>query len=210
MTKKLYLYNNICYDICPNGSIPEDINSTCIEIHEYSYKNITYTKEYYEEIRDSLILHFLGDSVAKETVECIRAPDFSAYHLESPKDEEKVNDLQKLRIPIYNFSQCINKLIEEYHFNQSESENIYIEIIENNDLNSKINSSSYKFFKGNGEILDHSCCSNLSMTVNKSVNIDENDISLLRFLLLNNNSLEEVEEAHSLFFHFNKTRKSLS
>ena len=199
MTKKLYLYNNICYDICPNGSIPEDINSTCIEINEYPYRNKTYSKEYYEEIRDSFRkIRTLGDSfdeedfVAEETAEFTINTNFRIYHLKYNEDEEKINELQKLKFPIYDFSQCFNKLIEKYHFNQSESKNIYMEIIENNDINSKINSSSYKFFKGNGEILDHSGCTNISMIVNKSVNFDENDISLLRSLSLNNVDIKDI------------------
>ena len=39
MTKKLYLYNNICYDICPKGSIPDDINSICVKYKDQEMEN---------------------------------------------------------------------------------------------------------------------------------------------------------------------------
>ena len=179
MTKKLYEYNGICYDECPNGSEKDDINLTCKEINEYVKTNKTYTKEYYDEVRNDIILKYLGDDYAKKTVQYIRAPDFSSYHLEVTLEEEKISHMMELKVPIYNFSKCINKLIEYYHLN--ESENIYVEIMENNDINTNniINSTSYKFFKDDGKILNHSCCENLNIEVKKNINRDYIDISFL-------------------------------
>ncbi len=195
MTKKLYEYNNICYDECPNGSEKDDINLTCKEINEYVKTNKTFTKEYYNELRNDIILQYLGDDYAKETVQYIRAPDFSSYHLEVTSEEKKISHMMELKVPIYNFSKCINKLIEYYHLN--ESENIYVEIMENNDIdtNNIINSTSYKFFKNNGEILNHSCCQNLSMEVKKHINIDNINISVVFYYesMENLGNVSEIE-----------------
>ena len=98
MTKKLYEYNGICYDECPNGSEKYDMNLICKEINEYvKQSNINYIKEHYNEIRGDIILQYLGDNYIRGTVECIRASDFSSYHLEVTLEEEKISQMMELK-----------------------------------------------------------------------------------------------------------------
>jgi hypothetical protein len=80
-------------------------------------------------------------------------------------------------MPIYNFTECISKIIEYYNFN--ESEQIFSEIIEYNDeINNNgkkdpnviLNTTSFRFFLNNGSIIDHSICYGLDIIVMKFVN----------------------------------------
>jgi hypothetical protein len=66
--------------------------------------------------------------------------------------------------------------------------------MENNDVDAKINSSSYKFFRENGTILDHSCCNNIQMKVMKPININKNDEKYINFIIDNNIDIPKVEK----------------
>ena len=184
MTEQLYLYNNICYIECPHGSIKDNDTFTCKEINEYTNPNKTMTKEYYLEIQEDCRNQFLGDGYAKETVECIRSPDISIIHhkvCNDIDDTEKIEKYKENKIPIIIFPECINKLKKKYNLN--ESDNIFIEIIENNDRNARFNSSSFKFFLEDGTILNHSCCFNLSMNVMSHVNTSKFNITFIHYLM---------------------------
>ena len=189
MTKKLYFYKNICYNECPYGSVSDDENNTCKEINEFT-KNISLSMKVYTTSQKDYILRYLGDEYARETIQFIRGDEFSAYDLKV----QNMNDIEKMkdyRIPIYIFPECIKELRKNHSLN--ESENIYIEIIENNNERSGFNSTSFKFFTDNGDILDHSCCYNLDMTAMKYIDIEKIGInaSLIEMInfLLNNSSI---------------------
>jgi hypothetical protein len=181
MTKKLYLYNNICYDKCPYGSIEDNETSSCIEINKYLV-NQTITLDYFiNKISYENRLEYLGDGYAKDTTQIYNSSDFRNYLSNETYDpnydeEEIIKKKKELKMPIYNFSECILKMIEYYNFN--ESEQIFSEIIEYNDefKNGKknsdviLNSTSFKFFLNNGSIIDHSICYGLDVIVMKVVN----------------------------------------
>ena len=79
MTKKLYIYNNICYDKCPYGSIEDNETFSCIEINKYLI-NQPITVDYFKNNKSyENRMEYLGDGYAKETIQFIRAPDFSNY-----------------------------------------------------------------------------------------------------------------------------------
>ena len=197
MTKKLYSYKNICYNKCPHGSINDDNDNTCKEINEYT-KNISLTMKTYTTSIKDYILRYLGDEYARETVQFTRGEEFSAYDLkiENMNDIDKIEKMKDYKIPIYIFPECIAELRKNYSLN--ESENIYIEIIENNNEKSGLNSTIFKFFTDNGDILDHSCCNNLNMTVMKYINVDKigiNDsiIEMMNYLLNNSIGISDPE-----------------
>ena len=194
MTEPLYLYNNICYNECPYGSINDNITFTCKEKNEYTKADITLTKEYYNKIQEDSRNRYLGDEYAKETVECIRAPDMSIIHHKASNntdDNEKIEKFKEKKIPIFIFPECLNILRNKYNLN--ESENIYLEIIENNDIKSTINSTSFKFFKENGEIIDHSCCFNSTIEVMKYVDTTKTNITFIEYVLKLNESLNILD-----------------
>jgi len=167
MTKKLYLYNNICYDVCPHGSEKDDKTFSCIEINKYNITNKTITVESFKDIEYDNRLEYLGDGYAKQTIQFIRAPDFSNFLCNETYDSyynrtEIINRMKELKMPIYDFSECISKLREYYHLN--DSVNIFSQIMEYNDVVDKrgkinsdvfINSTIFKFFLSDGKILDH-------------------------------------------------------
>jgi len=181
MTKKLYLYNNICYDKCPYGSIEDDETSSCIEINKYLV-NQTITIDYFMNIISyENRLEYLGDGYAKDTTQIFNSSDFRNYLSNETYDpnydeEEIIQKKKEMKMPIYNFSECISKIIEYYNLN--ESEQIFSEIIEYNDENKNgkknpnviLNSTSFRFFLNNGSIINHSICYNLDIIVMKFVN----------------------------------------
>ena len=182
MTKKLYLYNNICYDKCPYGSIEDDETSSCIEINKYLV-NQTITIDYFINIISyENRLEYLGDGYAKDTTQIFNSSEFRNYLSNETYDpnydeEEIIQKKKEMKMPIYNFSECISKIIKYYNLN--ESENIFSEIIEyNNGIDKKgqknsdsiLNSTSFRFFLNNGSIINHSICYNLDIIVMKFVN----------------------------------------
>ena len=194
MTKKLYLYKSICYNECPYGSVSDDENNTCKEINEYT-KSLSLSMKVYTNSQMDYILRYLGDEYARETVQFIRAEEFSVYDLKT-QNMDNLEKMKDYRVPIYLFPECLEKLRENNKLN--DSQNIYIEIIENNNEKSGFNSSSFKFFTDNGDILDHSCCDNLTMTVMKYINRDKiginaSVIEMLSFLLNNSIGITDSE-----------------
>ena len=181
MTEKMYEYNKICYNECPYGSIKDDTNFTCKEINEYLKLNISLTKKLYNSLERDYILQYLGDDYAKKTIQSIRASDFSVYHheIKNDIDIDTIERMKDLKVPIFIFSECLSELRKEYNLN--ETENIFVEILENNNDNSFLNKTSYKFFKENGEILNHSICyeKNLTMIEMKNIDTTKIDISFL-------------------------------
>ena len=192
MTKPLYLYNNICYDKCPYGSIEDNETFSCIEIYKYLI-NQTFTIDYFKEkISAENRLIYLGDGYAKDTTQIIDSSDFRNFLSNETYDpnydeQELIEKKKQLKMPIYNFSECTSKIINYYHFN--ESEHIFSEIIEYNDEVNKngkknpdviLNSTSFRFFLNNGSIIDHSCCYNLNISVMKIVNRVNFNLSLIQ------------------------------
>ena len=191
MTKQLYLYNNICYDKCPYGSIEDNEAFSCIEINKYIINQV-FSIDYFRNNKSyENIMEYLGDGYAKDTIQFIRAPDFSNYLSNETYDpdynEEEITKKKKeMKMPIYNFSECISKIIKNYNLN--ESENIFSEIIEYNDEINKngkkdpdkiLNSTSFRFFLNNGSIINHSTCNDLDIIVMKFVNNINFNYSLL-------------------------------
>ena len=127
-------------------------------------------------------MEYLGDGYAKETIQFIRAPDFSNYLSNETYDldydeQELIKKRKEMKMPIYNFSECISKIKKYYNFN--ESENIFSEIIEYNDVvykngkknpNEILNSTSFRLFLNNGSIINHSICYGSDINVTKLVN----------------------------------------
>ena len=180
MTKQLYLYNNICYNECPYGSIKDNITLTCIEQYEYIKPEPFLIKDSYVIVQEDYIKRYLGDDYAKHTVQCIRASDFSTIHYKVSNNTsflEIVEKLKEKKIPIIIFPECLNILRNVYNLN--ESENIYIEIIENNDKNSIFNSTSFNYFDENGEFLNLSYCFDLTLNIMKYIDTSKIDLSFL-------------------------------
>ena len=129
MTKKLYIYNNICYDKCPYGSIEDDETFSCIEINKYLI-NQPFSLDYFKNNKSyENRMEYLGDGYAKETIQFIRAPDFSNYLSNETyvlNYEELIKKKKAMKMPIYNFSECISKIIKYYNLN--ESENIFLKL----------------------------------------------------------------------------------
>ena len=192
MTKKLYIYNNICYDKCPYGSIEDNEAFTCIETNNYLINQVI-TVDYFKNNKSyENRMEYLGDGYAKETIQFIRAPDFSNYLSNETYDidydeEELIKKKKGMKMPIYNFSECISKIKKYYNFN--ESENIFSEIIEYNDVvykngkknpNEILNSTSFRLFLNNGSIINHSICYGLDINVTKTVNNINFNFSLIK------------------------------
>jgi len=194
MTKQLYLYNNICYDKCPNGSIEDNETFSCIEKNIYLVNQTIAIDDFINEISLKNRLKYLGDGYAKDTTQIFNSSDFRNFLTNEIYDlnfdiEELIKKKKQMRIPIYNFSECISKIKEYYNLN--ESENIFSEIMEYNDEINKngkknpnviLNSTSYKFFLSNGSVIDHSICYGLDIIVMKFVNNINFNYSLLELI----------------------------
>ena len=179
MTKKLYLYNGICYDKCPYGSIPDNITNTCIEINEYTSVNTSLNEYLFRKYNEIYILKYLSE-YANNSVDIIRAHDFSNYFY-----NQTTNYSQQLQIqmPIFNFTECIEKLKNIYNlYNNS----IFYGIIEydgqtkKNKINYLINSTSFQFFIDNGTILNYEICEDINVTVEKKVDVSKIDVDYLK------------------------------
>jgi len=113
MTKPLYLYNNICYNECPYGSIKDNKSFTCKEINEDTLVDITFTNFYYNRIQEDYRKKYLNDIYAKNNVEYIRGPYISIIHYKAfnnPNDLEKIMKFKERKIPIIMFPKCLNVL----------------------------------------------------------------------------------------------------
>ena len=191
MTKKLYFYNNICYDSCPYGSIEDDINNTCIEINLNTTTNNNISIYFYEENYQEYIINYLS-KYANNSVSIMRNYDFSNYFYNKTTNESfKI----QLKMPIFDFTECLKVLKNESHLdNQTD---IFIGIIEyNSDINSKpIKSTNYKFFINDGKVLNYSNCSNINITVRKIVDTQKlnEDIDVI----------EEIKNKYNLSSLFN-------
>ena len=199
MTKQLYLYNNICYDRCPYGSIEDNINHTCIEINQYTSINSSLTPKLFKKNTNNYILTYLSE-YANNSVDIMRAHDFSNYFY---NHNTNYSYKLQLQLPIFDFKECIEKM--KIHFKLFNN-NIFYAIIEYNDQtnkNGKINKNSnlinyteFQFFLENGTILDYSICQGINITTEKRVEVNK----------ININSLKEIEDNYniSLFNHENK------
>ena len=61
-------------------------------------------------------MKYLGDEYDKKTIQFIRASDFSNYlsneTYDTDYDEEEITKKKKeMKMPIYNFSECISKIL---------------------------------------------------------------------------------------------------
>ena len=166
---KLYQYQNICYIECPHGSFNDDITLTCKEKYKHT-KAIDITQKSYELNRLENLLSYTGDETARETVEYIRGDSYSYYHHKVTYNNENIEKMKDSKMPIYFIDECINKL--RIANNLNESEEIYIEIEENNEKDKILNSTSFKFFIRNGSILSINPCLNTEMIIMKTVNIE--------------------------------------
>jgi hypothetical protein len=103
MIKKLYLYNDICYDKCPYGS-EEDYNELiCKEINHHTTVNDSISINKYIENNNINIMHYLSE-YSNNSVGITRIDDFSNYFY-----NQSINDSYKLKLemPIFNFTECI-------------------------------------------------------------------------------------------------------
>jgi hypothetical protein len=184
MTKKLYLYNNICYDECPFGSIKDNITFTCKEINLYVSTNISLNEYLFRNYNEHYILKYLSES-ANNVVEIIRAHDFSNYfYNQSTNYSYQLN----LTMPILNLTECVVKLKIKY--NLDDNNTIFYGIMEYNDIKKKnginyinlnlVNSTSYQLFLENGTILPYEICENINITTEKKVDTSKIDIELMK------------------------------
>ena len=185
MTKKLYLYNNICYDECPFGSIKDDNEYICKQINQYTivYNNISINEFIQNNERN--IIDYLS-KFANNSIEITRLNDFSNFFY-----SQTLNDSIKIELgmPIFDFDECIKKLITNYQLDKT---NIFIGIMEydnqkdNNGMYNlktpSLNLTSYQFFTENRTILDYSVCKNIQIKVQKKVETKNLDINLLKEL----------------------------
>ena len=197
MTKTLYFYNNICYDECPAGSIKDEDNFICKEINEYITINETISKILFKNNYIEIIKNYSA-TYANQTLGISRTNELSNYFYNLTNDihnnslhvfNEKY--LKQIRMPIFDFSECLPKLREAYKL--SDSEDIFVGIIEYNDdidshgdkNNNIINSTNFTFFYLNGTnpiILDCSYCNDIKIIVEKYVNIQNSSYELINFI----------------------------
>ena len=169
--KSLYFYNDICYDECPMGSMPDNKTMTCIERNKYSFENLI-IKEEFEKFYQQNVDIYLAKS-ANNTVFQIVSVEFTNFFYNS-----STNDSWKYEqyMPLFDFNECISLLVETYNYSKDE---IHIGIFQNNDLKknnpnsvllSAINSTSFKLFLSNGTNINFSICNNMEMKVEKPIN----------------------------------------
>ena len=120
MKKKLYLYNNICYDECPYGSIKDDENYICKEINKYIVNNTNISLEFFKGNNEENILKYLAES-ANNSVEIIKNNDFTYYFYNQTTN---LSFKLELQMPIFDFSNCLEKLKSYYNFSNI---NIFLE-----------------------------------------------------------------------------------
>ena len=169
--KLLYFYNDICYDECPWGSIPDNNTMTCVEINKYSFENLIVKNEFKKYYQQSVDL-YLAKS-ANNTVFQIVSSEFTNFFYNS-----SANDTWKYEqyMPLFDFDECISLLVKTYNYSKNE---IHIGIFQNNDLRknnpntillSAINSTYYKLFLSNGTNINFSICNNMEIKVEKPIN----------------------------------------
>ena len=201
MTKKLYKYNQICYDVCPYGSVKDDINNICIEINQYT-SNTSLNSYLFKENNKHYILNYLSE-YANNSVGIKRADDFSNFFYHQNTNYSFKLELQ---LPIFDFSECIEKLKIEYNL---ENNNIFNGIMEYNDQNNKnakynkntnfVNSTSYYFFLENGTLLNYNICEGLNIKTEKKIDTNKIDID----------ELKKIKEEYN-FFIFNESNEILN
>ena len=198
--KLLYIYNNICYDECPYGSIPDNKSMTCIEENRYIFENLILKKEFDEYYQKNV--DFYLAKCANNTIFQIQSSEFTNYFYNS-----STNDSWKYQqsMPILELDNCISLLVEKYNYSRDE---IHIGIFQNNDLKkeiynvkllSAINSTSFKIFLSNGTILNFSICNGMEINVKKQINMSliENYEEALE--LLNNYNLSIFDTENDAF-----------
>ena len=124
MTKKLYLYNNLCYNKCPYGSIEDDNNMKCIEINQYTKINNSISIYSFLENNNENILNYLS-KYANNSVSITRNYDFSNYFYNKTTN---YSFKMSLNIPIFNFNDCLNLL--KIHLLLDNEIDIFIGIME--------------------------------------------------------------------------------
>ena len=199
MTKKLYAYNNICYDECPYGSLKDDKENICKESNQHVIVNNNITKESFLENYQINIIIYLTQ-YANNTVGITRINDFSNYFY-----GQTLNNSLKLELemPIFDFTECIKRLKNYYRL--GDETNVFIGIKEYdtqkdekgqyNLYSSPINLTTYQFFINNGTILNHSICSDIQINVEKKVDTLKIDYNLLK----------ELEEKYNIKLYENGT-----
>ena len=202
MTKKLYLYNDICYDKCPYGSKNNDIDNTCVELNQYTSINESINANIFKKTINSSILNYLSE-YANNSVDIKRSYDFSNYFYNQQTNESfKI----ELHLPIFYFSECIEKIKKKFNlYNNS----IFCGIIEYNvqtnkngeyNKNSKlVNSTEYMFFYENGTIIDYSICKGINIITKKKVEVNKIDI----------NEIKEIQDKYNISV-FNQTSIELN
>ena len=191
MTKKLYLYNNICYDECPYGSIKDDVNNICIEVNHNTSINTSLNVNLFKENINKYILKYLSES-ANNLIDILRAYDFSNYFYNQKANENLKIDL---KLPIFDFSECIEKFKFQYNLINN---NLFYDIIEYNHQTDKnwkfnkntniINSTEYNIFLENGTILNLSFCQGINITIKKRIEMNKVDI----------NEIKEIQDKYNV------------
>ena len=216
MTKKLYLYNDICYDECPHGSIKDDINLTCIEINQFTTFNKNISIDYYLENYQENILRYLGE-YANNSVGIAKNNLFTNYFYNQSTNH---SFKEALNMPILHFDECIEKL--RIYYKLDNSTNIFVGLMEYNDQFSKdgkfdlnsnsVNSTSYQFFINNGTILNYSVCLGMKIKVEKKVETRKYNRSEIKEIedRYNINILNSSKELKDLCFPLNINGKDLT
>ena len=169
--KFLYFYNNICYEECPMGSIPDDSTMTCVEINKYSFVNLIIKDEFEKNYQKNVDL-YLAKS-ANNTIFQVISTEFTNFFYNSSANNSWKYEQN---MPLFYFDDCISLLIKEYNYSKNE---IHIGIFQNNDLKknnqnsillSAINRTTYNFFLSNGTNINISICTNMEIKVEKPIN----------------------------------------
>ena len=150
MTKKLYLYNNICYNECPYGSIKNNQTFTCDEVNKYISVDNNISVELFIENSQNYINEYLSE-YANNSVGINRINDFSNYLYNIDTNN---SFKMELYMPIFDFSECIEKM--KLHYQLNNNINIFSNIMEFNTQVNKdgkfnynsnsVNSTTYQFF----------------------------------------------------------------
>ena len=140
------------------------------KIYCTKYNNTITINLFKENINETIIKYFR--EYENNTIGIIRANEFSNYFY---NQSTNYSILKELGIPIFNFTECIDKIKKKFNIDKS----IFIQIIEYNaqiDKKGKknknpnlVNSTEYQLFLENGTILDYSICNGLNVIVEKKV-----------------------------------------